>query len=213
MASATSPSSANAILPQWQLPWCVAMPSSSKRSGRDSKPMAHSPAGGGGLSCGFAPPEPTMQDPCSPPFFVFAAGLRRLRQRALATTTPAKAPPPRRPLRCPRRREVRRSFQALALDGWLALNPVTRPRSATTVSTTGSTNSDAPGRQRIVDFSKATLGEPDAIDGTRWSRENQVGRGDPAQPAAGELSGTSRPTRAGPGDPQGTANFAGGAIG
>lgn len=60
------------------------------------------------------------------------------------------------------------------LDGWLALNPVNATQVGDHRFDDRLDQLDAPGRQRIVDFSKAMLGELDAIDVNALSRENQV---------------------------------------
>jgi len=60
------------------------------------------------------------------------------------------------------------------LDGWLALNPVNATQVGDHRFEDQLDQLDAPGRQRIVDFSKAMLGELDAIDVNSLSRENQV---------------------------------------
>jgi uncharacterized protein (DUF885 family) len=60
------------------------------------------------------------------------------------------------------------------LDGWLALNPVNATQAGDHRFDDQLDQLDAPGRQRIVDFSKAMLGELDAIDANALSRENQV---------------------------------------
>jgi len=60
------------------------------------------------------------------------------------------------------------------LDGWLALNPVNATQVGDHRFDDQLDQLDAPGRQRVVDFSKAMLGELDAIDATALSRENQV---------------------------------------
>ncbi|GAA5011471.1 DUF885 domain-containing protein [Pseudoluteimonas lycopersici] len=60
------------------------------------------------------------------------------------------------------------------LDGWLALNPVNATQVGDHRFDDQLDQLDAPGRQRIVDFSKAMLGELDAIDANALSRENQV---------------------------------------
>jgi uncharacterized protein (DUF885 family) len=60
------------------------------------------------------------------------------------------------------------------LDGWLALSPVTATQVGDHRFDDQLDQLDAPGRQRMVDFSKAMLGELDAIDVNALSRENQV---------------------------------------
>ena len=60
------------------------------------------------------------------------------------------------------------------LDGWLALNPVNATQVGDHRFDDQLDQLDAPGRQRVVDFSKAMLGELDAIDVNALSRENQV---------------------------------------
>ena len=60
------------------------------------------------------------------------------------------------------------------LDGWLALNPVNATQVGDHRFDDRLDQLDAPGRQRVVDFSKAMLGELDAIDVNALSRENQV---------------------------------------
>lgn len=60
------------------------------------------------------------------------------------------------------------------LDGWLALSPVNATQAGDHRFDDQLDQLDAPGRQRIVDFSKAMLGELDAIDANALSRENQV---------------------------------------
>ena len=60
------------------------------------------------------------------------------------------------------------------LDGWLALNPVNATQVGDHRFDDQLDQLDAPGRQRVVDFSKAMLGELDAIDIASLSRENQV---------------------------------------
>ncbi|MFT3896684.1 MAG: DUF885 domain-containing protein [Thermomonas sp.] len=60
------------------------------------------------------------------------------------------------------------------LDGWLALNPVNATQVGDHRFDDQLDQLDAPGRQRVVDFSKAMLGELDAIDVDSLSRENQV---------------------------------------
>ena len=60
------------------------------------------------------------------------------------------------------------------LDGWLALSPVGATQVGDHRFDDQIDQLDAPGRQRIVDFSKAMLGELDAIDVASLSRENQV---------------------------------------
>jgi len=60
------------------------------------------------------------------------------------------------------------------LDGWLALNPVNATQVGDHRFDDQLDQLDAPGRQRVVDFSKAMLGELDAIDVDALSRENQV---------------------------------------
>jgi uncharacterized protein (DUF885 family) len=60
------------------------------------------------------------------------------------------------------------------LDGWLALNPVNATQVGDHRFDDQLDQLDAAGRQRIVDFSKAMLGELDAIDVNALSRENQV---------------------------------------
>jgi uncharacterized protein (DUF885 family) len=60
------------------------------------------------------------------------------------------------------------------LDGWLALNPVGATQVGDHRFDDQLDQLDAAGRQRVVDFSKAMLGELDAIDVGSLSRENQV---------------------------------------
>ncbi len=60
------------------------------------------------------------------------------------------------------------------LDGWLALNPVNATQVGDHRFDDQLDQLDAAGRQRVVDFSKAMLGELDAIDVDALSRENQV---------------------------------------
>jgi uncharacterized protein (DUF885 family) len=60
------------------------------------------------------------------------------------------------------------------LDGWLALSPVGATQVGDHRFDDQIDQLDAPGRQRIVDFSKAMLGELAAIDVASLSRENQV---------------------------------------
>ena len=170
MASATSPSSANAILPQWQLPWCVAMPSSPKRSG-ETKPMAD--AGGRWRAKRIRPPEPTMRKTPLLATALLAAGLAACASAPATTASGEGASATEAAAMSPRRREVRRSFQALArrLAG---AEPGQRDPGRRPPLRRPARPADAPGRQRIVDFSKAMLGELDAIDVNALSRENQV---------------------------------------
>ncbi|MBC7988200.1 MAG: DUF885 domain-containing protein [Luteimonas sp.] len=60
------------------------------------------------------------------------------------------------------------------LDGWLQLNPVGATQVGDHRFDSEVDDLSAPGRQKLVDFSKKLLAELDAIDTTKLSRENQV---------------------------------------
>src|SRR6202007_726811 len=60
------------------------------------------------------------------------------------------------------------------LDGWLQLNPINATQIGKHDYDSEIDDLSAAGRQKLVDFSKKTLGELDAIDTARLSRENQI---------------------------------------
>jgi uncharacterized protein (DUF885 family) len=60
------------------------------------------------------------------------------------------------------------------LDGWLQLNPVSATQVGDHRFDREVDDLSAPGRQKLVDFSKKLLAELDAIDTAKLSRENQV---------------------------------------
>jgi uncharacterized protein (DUF885 family) len=60
------------------------------------------------------------------------------------------------------------------LDGWMQLNPVAATQIGDHRFDAELDDTSAAGRQKLVDFSKKLLGELDAMDTARLSRENQV---------------------------------------
>src|SRR5689334_821775 len=60
------------------------------------------------------------------------------------------------------------------LDGWMRLNPVSATQLGDHRLDATIDDLSAPGRQKLVDFSKALLTELDALDVAKLSRENQV---------------------------------------
>jgi uncharacterized protein (DUF885 family) len=60
------------------------------------------------------------------------------------------------------------------LDGWMQLNPVAATQIGDHRFDAELDDTSAAGRQKLVDFSRKLLGELDAMDSARLSRENQV---------------------------------------